>query len=190
MPSAKMDWEAVWKSLNWDDQTRLQEIEQERLRRRARQYAEPLVEETLTAEDTRSALVFDLGKERYGIDVMLVRGVRAAQHITPVPGTPDFYRGIINLRGQIITVLDLRLFFGLPRTETTNAPQEIVLAQVGSLQLALLAHEIRGVVSFPVSEIKSVEQLPYAVGIAQDHTIILNLSQLFDDDRLVVGGEG
>ncbi len=189
MSSAKLDWEAVWKSLNWDDGTHLQEVEQERLRQRAQQYAAPLVEVEVVAEDARSILVFELGKESYGIDVMLVRGLRTVPHITPVPGTPDFYRGIINLRGQIITVLDLRLFFGLGGTEVADQPEEIVLAQVGTLQLALLAHHIRGVVSYAASEIKSVEQLPYALGITQDRTLVLNLSQLFDDDRLVVGVE-
>ena len=189
MPPAKLDWEAIWKSLNWDDSTRQQEAEHERLQKRSEQYAAPLVEREAPSEDTQSFLTFDLGTERYGINVMLVRGVRSVPHITPIPGTPNFYRGVINVRGQIITVLDLRLFFGLTGPETMSLPGEIVLAQVESLQLALLAQQIHGVVALTAAEIKSVEHLPYAMGITRDRTVILNLNLLFEDKRLLVGGD-
>jgi purine-binding chemotaxis protein CheW len=187
MSPAKLDWEVVWKSLNWDDTTRQQEAERDRLRQRTQQYAAPLVEREAPSEDTRSFLTFELGAEHYGVDVMLVRGIRAAPRITPIPGTPNFYRGVINVRGQIITVLDLRLFFSLSGPETVSLPGEIVLAQVGTMQLALLAQQIHGVVDLTAAEIKTVEHLPYGLGITRDRTIILNLKQLFEDERLVVG---
>lgn len=189
MPPFKphVDWEAVWKSLNWDDESRQDDAEHERLRQRAQQYAAPLVEAQIIPDDARSVLTFDLGSEHYGVDVTSVRGVRAAPHITAVPGAPNFYRGVINLRGKIVTVLDLRLFFGLNTPDTLNLPGEIVITQAGNLQLALLAQQIKGVVSLAASEIKSVEHLAYAIGITRDRTIVLNINQLFEDTRLVVG---
>jgi purine-binding chemotaxis protein CheW len=187
MSPAKLDWEAIWKSLNWDDSTRQQEAEQVRLRHRTQLYAAPLAEHKTPAEDTQSFLTFELGTEHYGIDVLLVRGVRSAPRITPIPGTPNFYRGVINVRGQIITVLDLRLFFGLTGPETVSLPGEIVLAQVESLQLALLAQQIHGVIALTPPEINPVEHLPYAMGITRDRMVILNLRQLFEDKRLLVG---
>src|SRR5262249_34367575 len=99
----------------------------------------------------------------------------------------NFYRGVINLRGQIITVLDLRFFFGLDVPAEASITAEVVLAQVGRLQLALLADEIKGVVNMPAPEIKAVEHLPYALGITPERLIVLNLKQIFEDERLVVG---
>jgi purine-binding chemotaxis protein CheW len=189
MSSTKLDWEAIWKSLNWGDETRQAEMERLRLRQRARQYATPLAEPTTVSEDSETVLKFELGGEHYGVDVIMVRGVRAAPRITPVPGTPVFYRGVINLRGQIITVLDLRLFFGFQGPETVSLPGEMVIVQAGGLQLALLAKQIQGVVSLAPGEINAVENLPYALGITGDRTIILNMKQLFEDERLVVGAE-
>ncbi len=186
-PKSQMDWESVWKSLNWDDKQRLANADQDRLRQRARQYAIPLEENQADTQDVKSFLTFNLGVERYGIDVMLVRGVRTAPRITLVPGTPNFYRGVINLRGQIITVLDLRPFFGLSSPDADDLPGEIIIVQAAKLHLALLAKQIYGVVSLPSSEIKPVEHLPYAFGVTWDRTVILNLAQLFEDGRLVVG---
>jgi purine-binding chemotaxis protein CheW len=182
-----IDWEAVWKSLNWDDETRLRHAESERLRQRAQQYAAPPPDAKPLNEDARAFLTFDLGAERYGLDVMCVRGVRDKLRIVPVPGVPDFYRGIINVRGQIITVLDLRLFFGQAVGHEAALPDEVVLAQAGGLSLALLAHQIIGITRLSPPEIIAVEHLPFAQGITKAHEIILNIEQLFENERLILG---
>ncbi|MBZ0280882.1 MAG: chemotaxis protein CheW [Anaerolineae bacterium] len=187
-PQRSLDWEAVWQSLNWDDETRQQHAENERLRQRARQYAAPVAQLEAIPEDAKSYLTFDLGAERYAVEVMLVRGVREGLKVVRVPGTPPFYRGVINVRGQIITVLDLRVFFGLDATEEVIVADEVVLVKAGNLHLALLAHQVLGVTSLSPSVITPVEQLPYAQGVTKDRLIVLNLQLLFENERLIIGG--
>ena len=181
------DWEAVWKSLDWDNEARRDEAERQRLKQRARQYAAPLGQGQASSEDADTLLTFDLGAERYGIDVMLVRGVREGIKVTPVPGVPAFYRGVINARGQIVTVMDLRLFLDVQTTDEYTAPDEVIIVQAGDLRLGLLAHRVEGVESVPASSIKPVEHLPYSQGVTPDHLIVLNLARLFEDPRLLVG---
>lgn len=177
----------IWKSLDWDNDDRRLEIERERLRQRARQYAATSGDDNTPADQVETLLTFNLGTERYGIDVMLVRGVRAEQKITPVPGVPNFYRGVINVRGQIVTVLDLRFLLGMSNPETHTPPTEVMITQANNLRLGLLAHKVNGVESIPRSEINPIDHLPYSQGVTTEHLIVLNLQRLFEDPRLMVG---
>jgi purine-binding chemotaxis protein CheW len=187
-PGRQIDWEAVWKSLNWDDEQRQQSVDQERLRQRAQHYAAPIKEQDVVAEDVRLVLIFELGTERYGIDVIHVRGIRALGTIAHVPGAPAFYQGVINVRGRIITVLDLRNFFQIPYGEDAAMPNEVIIVQAAKLEMAVLAHQVIGVESVPLSAIKPVDHMPYAHGLTSDKIVLLDIAQLFRDERLIVGG--
>jgi purine-binding chemotaxis protein CheW len=187
-PQRQIDWEAVWKSLNWDDEQRQQSVNVERLRQRAQHYAEPVKDQEIVPEDARSILAFQLGHEQYGIDVKSVRGIRSLGAIAHVPGSPNFYQGVINVRGQIITVVDLRNFFQIPPGDELAAPSEVVIVHAGNLEMALLAHHVIGVDSIPLSAIKPVEHMPYALGLTSEKMILLDMGQLFQDERLIVGG--
>jgi len=191
MPPSKpqqIDWEAVWQTLNWDDETRNKVSEANRLRQRAEQYAAPPRERKVD-EDALTVLAFDLGGERYGVDVMLVRGVRALSKIARVPGIPPFYRGVVNVRGQILTVLDLRTFFDIPVADEETMPPELVIVRSNNLEIGLLAHGVSGVVTVPREAIVPADNIRYALGVTADHLVLLNIEQMFDDDRLIVGGK-
>jgi purine-binding chemotaxis protein CheW len=69
--------------------------------------------------DTRQYLTFQLGEEVFGLDVSHVREILEFTTVTKVPKTPDYMRGVINLRGSVVPVLDMRLKYGLTRTEKT-----------------------------------------------------------------------
>ena len=69
--------------------------------------------------DTKQYLTFQLGDEVFGLDVAHVREILEFTRVTRVPRTPDYMRGVINLRGSVVPVLDMRLKFGLSRTEQT-----------------------------------------------------------------------
>lgn len=184
-----IDWEAVWKSLDWDDGERYQTAETERLRLRAHQYAAAVKDKLELAGDSRSVLTFDLGKEQYGVDVMLVRGVRTIiSRVARVPGVPGFYRGVMSMRGRIITVMDLRYFFDIAIQDESDMPSELVLVRSNNLEIGLLAHQVNGVVSVPMSAIKPIEHMPYMLGVSGDRIVVLNVVQLFEDERLIVGG--
>src|SRR5438270_8126008 len=81
--------------------------------------------------DTRAGkyLTFRLGKEEFGIEVLRVREIMGVQDITAVPGTPPHLKGVINVRGKIIPVMDLRLKFALPDAPFTESTC-IILVQV------------------------------------------------------------
>lgn len=186
--SGSIDWETVWKSLDWDDDDRQQSGESERLRQRARQYAATSRDKTELAGDSRAVLTFDLGKEQYGVDVMLVRSVRTVTRIARVPGVPRFYQGVINVRGRIITVMDLRYFFDIAVQDEADQPGELVIVRSNNLEIGLLAHQVNGVVSVPLAAIRPIEHMPYMLGMTGGHVVVLNIIQLFEDERLIVGG--
>ena len=82
---------------------------------------------TMTAETPAGAsaragkyLTFALGKEEYGLEILKVREIIGLMDITAVPRTPSYVRGVINLRGQVISVVDLRAKFGMPAVEKTE----------------------------------------------------------------------
>ena len=83
----------ISKFLDWDNDDRRLEIERERLRQRARQYATHATTDDASPDQVETLLTFNLGTERYGIDVMLVRGVRSELKITPVPGCAELLSG-------------------------------------------------------------------------------------------------
>lgn len=126
----------------------------------------------------RQLVCFTIGDEIYGIDIRAVREIRAWSATTALPNAPDFVRGVINLRGTVLPILDLRARFGRGRTEPTRIHVVIVVAVetriVGILVdavsdiLAVAAAEIR-----PVPEIGGAEMLACLDGlIAQDEQMI------------------
>jgi len=181
-----IDWQALWKELDWSDPQRQENAMRERLRQRAVQYAEP----TRTDEDaiaSETILVFELGDEVYGVDVMLVRSVRTIQNVMPVPGTPNFYRGVVNIRGNITTVMDLRLFFEMT-VSTSKMPGELIVVNSNALEIGLLADHVRDVIRVQAGMVERLDDVRYARGLVQGRIIWLDVALLFEDQRLIVGG--
>src|SRR6201993_3381812 len=89
-----------------------------------------------TDERAGKSLTFLIGKEEFGVGVLKVREIMGIQDITAVPQTPDYLKGVINLRGKVIPVIDLRLKFGLPEIEYTQRTC-IIVVQVHSGGVAI-----------------------------------------------------
>jgi purine-binding chemotaxis protein CheW len=117
------------------------------------------MEATLSAPSANSAalksddragkyLTFVIGKEEFGVAVLTVREIMGIQDITAVPQTPPYLKGVINLRGKVIPVIDLRLKFGLPSIDYTQRTC-IIVVQVKHGATALLM----GIVVDEVSEV-------------------------------------
>ncbi len=184
-----IDWEAIWQSLDWDDTDRQQQAIKERLHQRAQQYAKPSKQQESFQADqdnTYQLLTFDLGPERYGIDVHIVTSVRATSKLTRVPGAPPFYRGVVNVRGQIITVLDLRILLSLG-VDITEVPPELIVVEYNKLELAILADHISDVERIPVEAVEPIE-MTYARGVTLGRLVVLDTEQLLTSERLIVGG--
>lgn len=183
-----IDWDAIGKNLAQVDHDYDADIVRERLRKRAQQYALPKVGKQ-AVEDGLLLLTFRLGSEHYGIDVMTVRGVRDITHIIRVPGVPAFYRGVVNVRGQIVTVLDLRLFFEVMVGDDAVPPAELVIVQANNLTIGLLAHDVKDVVTIARDQIAAIEGMPYIQGVTSERLVVLAIDSLLKDDRLVVGSK-
>ena len=82
-----------------------------------------------TTDKSGKYLTFALGKEEYGVQILKVREIIGFMDITPVPRTPAYVKGVINLRGQVIPVIDLRAKFGMPSRERTEETC-IVVAEI------------------------------------------------------------
>lgn len=136
-------------------------------------------------------LEFVLAEERYAVESRHVRDVYPLEQLTPVPCTPAFVLGIVNLRGEILSVIDIKKFFDLPDKGLTDLNKIIVL-ESGSMCLGILADLIVGVHPVPVADIQS--SLPtltgiraeYLKGVTPTRLVILDAQALLADPAIVV----
>ena len=101
---------------------------------------------------------FAIGNDQYGVDIMAVREIKAYSNITHLPKQPDYVRGVINLRGAVIPIVDLRCRFDQGLTEASPL-HVIVIVQVGNRQVGLLADRVLDIVSFEPSQVQPVPQI-------------------------------
>lgn len=102
-------------------------------------------------KDTKQ-VIFNVGDEEYGLDIMLVNGIEKFVNIVKVPNSPDCIKGIINLRGDVIPVYSLRKKFGLPEVQTTEKTKLIITKSKG-LMLAYEVDEVKEIVQIDGSKI-------------------------------------
>lgn len=135
-------------------------------------------------------LTFHLGREEFGIQVVHVREIMGLQDITAVPQTPPFLKGVINLRGKIIPVVDLRLKFGFQQAEYTSSTC-IIVVQVRrpeeAIQMGLIVDRVAEVLNLTTEEIDDTPDFgdgstaPHLLGIAKvkgSVKILLNIDQV------------
>jgi len=125
-----------------------------------------------TTGDERQLVVFQLGAELYGVEIARVHEIIRLQAITRVPRAPAFVEGIINLRGKVIPVVDLRHRFGLPAAEHTRASR-IVVVEIGDQVVGLIVDavsevlRIAGATVEPPSPVVAGLESEYLRGIAK-----------------------
>ena len=124
-------------------------------------------------------VVCELADEHYGLDIARVFEIIRNQPITPVPRAPSFVKGVINLRGRIIPVVDLRGRFGMPEAEPTKETR-IVVAESASTRVGLIVDSVSEVLLLPID---SVEVTP-GVAAGADAEYLRGIAKL--GDRLVL----
>ena len=145
----------------------------------------------MEAGSTLDVVVFDLDGERYGIELLGVREVCALKELTPVPCTPAFVLGIINLRGEIHTVIDLKKFFDLPESGLTEL-NKILILNSGDMRLGILADAIQGVRTVRLADMEpSLPTLTgiradYLRGVTNERLIVLDAAKILSDEHLLV----
>ena len=136
-------------------------------------------------------LTFTLSQEEYGIGILKIREIIGMMHVTTVPNTPEFVKGVINLRGKVIPVLDLRLRFGMERMEYTVRTCIIVVEIVTASGQVIL-----GIVVDSVSEVlnikgEEIEQTPdFGTKLSTDYILGMakignSVKMLLDIDRVL-----
>ena len=136
-------------------------------------------------------LEFSLAYESYGIETSFVREVYPLKSFTPLPGTPPFVFGIVNVRGQIFSVIDLKKFFELPDKGLSDL-NKVIIVRGPVLEFGILADAIAGIRSIRINEIQP--SLPTLTGIRQDYLrgvtrerlVILDAEKLLTDKALIV----
>ncbi len=138
-------------------------------------------------------LTFALGEEEYGIEIIKVKEIIGMMPITSLPQTPSFIKGVINLRGKVIPVTDLRLKFGLERTEISERTCIIVVEMEkpsGSLTMGLVVDGVSEVANIKKEEIELaphlgiLEEMNFVSGMAKTES---RVKILLDIDRVLAG---
>lgn len=142
-----------------------------------------------TTNPVLQCVTFRLDEETYGINVMQVQEVLRVTEIAPVPGAPDYVMGIINLRGNVVTVIDTRQRLGLETKERDDSTR-IVIIEADKLVVGILVDAVAEVVDLQTSEIESPpsvgndESSKYIQGVATrdgELLILVDLNKLLND---------
>ena len=140
-------------------------------------------------------LTYSLGKEEYGIGILKVREIIGMMPITSVPRTPGFIKGVINLRGKVIPVVDLRLKFGMGAVDYTERTCIIVVEianAAGTIQMGIVVDSVSEVLNIKRSEIEETPtfganlSVDYILGMAK---IGGGVKILLDIDKVLGGAE-
>lgn len=137
-------------------------------------------------------VTFRLDNETYGVNVMQVQEVLRMTEIAPVPGAPDYVLGIINLRGNVVTVIDTRKRFGLEPREVDDATR-IVITEIEQQVIGMLVDAVAEVVDVRMSEIETApsvgndESSRFIQGVSSregELLILVDLNKLLSADEL------
>ncbi|ARQ02017.1 chemotaxis protein CheW [Pseudorhodoplanes sinuspersici] len=101
---------------------------------------------------------FAIGDEQYGVDIMAVREIKGWSEISHLPKQPEFVRGVLNLRGVMVPIIDLRCRFGGGLTEATPL-HVVIIVQIEDQQVGLLADRVLDIVAFETSQMQPVPQV-------------------------------
>jgi len=148
----------------------------------------------VTQDGRLELLEFRLASERYAVESRFVQEVHPLRDLTPLPGTPPFVPGIVNVRGQILPVYDLKKLFDLPEPGLTDL-HRVLHVRGHDMELGLLADIV---VSVRLIEADSLQaSLPtltgiradYLKGITDDRVVVLDLDRILSDPKIIVHDE-
>lgn len=118
----------------------------------------------LSTSESRQHLTFTLAEQAYGIDILNVQEIKGWAAVTPIPNTPPFIKGVMNLRGMIIPVVDLRLKLGLPEIAPTRYAV-IIVAKVGARTIGLMVDAVSDVFDFRSEDVQPPPDLGANVNV-------------------------
>lgn len=140
---------------------------------------------------TSQFLTFLLGAEQYGVEILKVQEIRGYSAVTPIPNTPGHIKGVINLRGTVVPVVDLRAKFSMETTEYNKFTVIIVLT-VGEKVMGLVVDAVSDVLDIPAAEMRQAPDLGARVDtrfisgmatIGERMTVLLDIDRLLSEDE-------
>ena len=143
---------------------------------------------------TAQVVVFTLGQQVYAIEALHVENIHPLEGLTPIPCTPDFVAGVVNLRGRIVPVVDLQRFMGLDKT-TSDENTQVIALNVGGLEMGLLANDVRSVGALALDQLgpalPTTTQVAseYTRGVTPDMIVLLDIVAIAHDRRMIVHEE-
>lgn len=136
-------------------------------------------------------IVFELQKEEYALSVDHVGAIERIQPITRIPETANYVKGVINLRGVIIPIIDLRLRFGLPEAELTDA-NRIIIVHLQDKEVGLIVDGANDVIDIPRDSVEAppevidsvdVDYIDGVVKLDERLLVLLNLDKVLDTEE-------
>lgn len=124
-------------------------------------------------------LSFTLGNEHYGVDILKVQEIRGYDAVTRVPDAPDYIKGVINLRGVIVPVVDMRLKFRLARADY-NALTVMIVLNVGGRVVGMVVDSVSDVVRLAPEQVRAVPE----IGSTIDRQFLTGIGTL--DERMLI----
>ncbi len=196
---AAVDWQAVHHRLEAagaaiERQLSPSEVDKKSLLKSRATSLAALPPKSEAAEEYLEIIEFQLASETYGIELRHAVEVSLLKELTPVPCTPAFVLGIINVHGRVLSVVDLKRFFDLPNNALTDLNRVIVVRNDG-MEVGVLADTIHGVRRIPLRDLQpSLPTLTgvraeYLKGVTRERLIVLDAGKLLCDSKIVVQEE-
>jgi purine-binding chemotaxis protein CheW len=167
------------------------EERQKILHARARLLAAGGKAEAASAHVLVEVVEFVLGPEHYGIESCHIREIHPLSEFTPLPCTPAFVLGLVNVRGQILSIIDIKKLFDLPEKGLTDL-NKVIVVHANHMEVGILADAIVGVRSIALEELQPA--LPtltgirseYLKGITKDPMVVLDVEKILSDEKILV----
>jgi purine-binding chemotaxis protein CheW len=161
------------------------------LQRRARSLAQRRQKQTTSSDAHFEIVEFVLGPEHYGIESRHIREIHPLSEFTTLPCTPAFVLGLVNVRGHILSIIDIKKLFELPENGLTDL-NKIIIVHGSRMELCILADAIVGVRSIAPEELHPA--LPtltgiraeYLKGITKDPLVVLDVERILADEKILV----
>ena len=132
-----------------------------------------------TTGSNRESLAFKLGSEEYGIDILKVQEIRGYDAVTRIANTPVFIKGVINLRGVIVPIMDMRIRFNLG-TPTYDSLTVVIILHIADRTIGMVVDSVSDVITLAPGQIKPAPKM----GTALDTDYLIGLGTI--DDRMII----
>jgi purine-binding chemotaxis protein CheW len=161
------------------------------LRARARSLAMAGKEDATSPDQLLEIVEFVLGPEHYGIESRNIREIRPLSEFTPLPCTPAFVLGLVNVRGQILSIINIKKLFDLPEKGLTEL-NKVIVVHANRMEVGVLADAVLGVRPIALEELRPA--LPtltgiraeYLRGITKDSLVVLDVETILTDEKILV----